>query len=79
MLLINFIVTKRAKIDIAIKKDRNKAIATTKENNYNITIEENNKDNNKAEITIYTIYIDSKLTNLTRLSILISLRDLSIY
>ena len=79
ILLIDFIVIEKTKIDIATEKDRSIAITATKENNYNITIEENNKNNNKAEIAIYTIYANSRLTNLTKLSILISLRDLSVY
>ena len=54
-------------------------MTAAKKNNYNITIKENNKNNNKAEITIYAIYTNSKLINLIKLSILINLRDLSIY
>ena len=73
------IVAKRIKINIATKKDRNKIIIITKKNNYNITIEKNNKNNNKTEIAIYAIYTNSKLINLIKLSILINLRDLSIY
>ena len=79
MLLINLIVTERAKIDIIVKKGRNKIVTAAKKNNYNIAIEENNKNNNKAKVAIYAIYANSKLTNLAKLSILINLRDLSIY
>ena len=76
MLLINFIVAKKTKINIATEKDRNITITAAKKNNYNITIEKNNKNNNKTKIIIYAIYANSKLTNLTKLSILINLRDL---
>ena len=64
ILLINFIVAKRIKINIATKKDRSKITITTKKNNYNITIKKNNKNNNKARIAIST---NSKLTNLIKL------------
>lgn len=64
ILLINFIVTKKIKINITTKKDRNKTTTTTKKNNYSITIKENNKDNNKTRVTIS---IDSELINLIKL------------
>ena len=64
ILLINFIVVKEAKIDIATEKGRSKAATAAKKNNYSITIEENNKNNNKAGIAVSA---DSKLTNLTKL------------
>ena len=79
MLLINFIIVEKTKINIIIKKDRSITITATKKNNYNIIIEKNNKNNNKTEIAIYTIYANSKLINLIELSILINLRDLFIY
>ena len=64
ILLINFIVIKRTKINITIKKDYSKITTTTKKNNYSITIKKNNKNNNKTGITIYT---NSKLINLAKL------------
>ena len=64
ILLIDFIVAEKTKINIAIKKDYNKAATATEKNSYSIAIEENNKNNNKAEIAISA---DSKLTNLTKL------------
>ena len=79
MLLINFIVIKRTKINIITEKNRNKTVTTAEKNNYNIIIEKNNKNNNKTEIAVYAIHINSKLINLIELSILISLQDFSIY
>ena len=67
ILLINFIVIKkikRAKINIAIKKDRSKTTTATKKNTYNIIIKENNNNNNKTRIAIY---VNSKLIDLTKL------------
>ena len=64
ILLINFIVAKGAKVNIITKKDYSKTITTTKENNHSITVKENNKNNNKAGVTIST---GSKLTNLAEL------------
>ena len=64
ILLIDFIVAKGAEINIATEKDRNKAATTAKKNNYNITIEENNKNNNKTGVAISA---NSELINLTKL------------
>ena len=61
MLLIDFVVAEGAKIDIAAEEGRSKAAAAAKKNSHSITIEEDNKDNNKAGVTVHA---NSGLTNL---------------
>ena len=64
ILLINFVVAKKTKVDIATEKDRSKTTTAAKKNIHNITIEENNNNDNKARIAIYA---NSRLINLTKL------------
>ena len=67
ILLIDFIVAKemkRSKIDIVAEKGRSKTTAAAEKNIHNMTVEENNNDDNKAGIAIYA---DSGLIDLADL------------
>ena len=67
MILIDFVVAegvKGAEVDTIVEKGRSKATAAAKKNTYNMTVEENNNDDNKAGVTIYA---DSELTDLAGL------------